>query len=692
MNKLAVLLVFYSLSAFSVTIDISFSTNSWTLGTGVSQSGSEITIEGSSSQYRTAKLVKTVDPTIKNLYFIAEVYMSNISGGPESYKWPKFKVYNNSNGSNILAYNLDENIEGKWVTTGMVIENFNKKNVNQIELEFGVQNCTGTMKIRNAQLMDTPPSSTYEFPFAVPSDPSVTMDLKSTETHEFENNLLSSNSHFSWASSSWQDQITVDLINNYFPMTAMRFPGGTVGNFYNYKTDGYYGDAYTFANASRENAFNNGYTFGYDGYKSLCLANSASSVLMFNVIKDHVDTSANRLASRLNDGLDVKWIEMGNENYFSGQNYGNVTSTANYISHTTNLASALKSVDPTVQVAVNIDHDNYSVGSWNDELSKLNYFDAAVMHPYVNTNTFMLNDFSANVIFSSFKTATHRISTFNNHFPNTPLLFTEWSILSTGTPVNFVQTLGIADMFIAIEKGNQDGIVQQAGIHMLYHSDAYNEATLAYNNGSGMVLTANGIAYAELFNVFKNNTVFDAISSSEELTSDLPGVNAKAVLDGDSIRFFVVNKLPVVAPLKIIYDGTTILQAYSMKSFHEDLKTSLTQPYSSQVVAWDYNKGAGEPQIPAYSISVVSIKNPSLITNSENLSQSIFKVYPTLVERKVYFSEEIKTVQVLSIIGSKVFEDKSKSEIDLSHLSTGEYILHVVKEDGNQEIIKISKK
>lgn len=681
----------FSTSSFGITYDVSSSSNSWTLGTGVSQTGDTVSIVGDLTKYRTATFVQSVDPTIKNLYFIAEVYMTNISGGPESYKWPKFKIYNNATGSNILAYNLDENIEGKWITTGMVIENFDKKGVNQVKLEFGMQNSSGEMKIRNAQLLDAPPSSTYEFPFSVPADPSVTLDIKSNETHVFENDLLSANSHFSWASSTWGDQITVDMINQNFPMSAMRFPGGTVGNFYSYNSDGYYGDAYTFANQSRENAFNSGYTFDYPGYKSLCLVNNSSSVLMFNVIKDHVDTSANRLASRLADGLDVKWIEMGNENYFSGQNYGNVTSTANYISHTTNLTTALKGVESSVKVAVNIDHDNYTTGSWNDELSKLNYFDAAVMHPYVNTNTFMLNDFSANVIFSSFKTTAHRIQEFENHFPSKPLLFTEWSILSTGTPVNFVQTLGISDMFLAIEKGNQDGIVQQAGIHMLYHSDSYGEATLSYNNGSGMVLTANGVVYSELFNLFKDKTVYDAISSSEELSSDLPAVNAKAVMDGDSIRVFVVNKLPVVSPLNIKVDGVALQGDYRLKYFHENPALELSSPYLNQQDPWVNSSASGVANVPAYSVAVVSYLNPNVVTS---ISSEIdgFQVYPTLITDRVNFSQKVNSVEVLSVQGKLVLKRKNCANINCVDLSSGNYFLKIQLKNGKDEVYKITKK
>lgn len=669
--------LFLTQLGFSGTVaDISFSNNTWNLDNSISITNNELIITGNTNSYLKANLVKTVPVSTKNIYLVAEVFMTNIQGGPESYKWPKFKIYNNSTSSNILAYNLDENIEGKWVTTGMVIENFDKKNVSEIKIEFGFQNATGIMKIRNPQLLDAPPVSSYSFPFAIPANPNCTLNLISTDTHTFENDLLSSNSHFSWASYTWKDLQVKNLINDNFPMTTMRFPGGTVGNFYDYSTDGYYGDAYTFINNSRENAYNSGFTFDYNGYKNLCLANNSSSVLMFNVVQDDVNKAKNRLQSRINDGLTVKWIEMGNENFFSEQGLGNVSDLSKYISHTTLLSAGLKTISSSVQPAVNIEHDNYTLGSWNNELSKLNYFDACVMHPYVNTNTFLLNDVSANVMFSAFKTTTERIHNYNINFPQKPLLFTEWSILSSGTPVNFVQTLSLADMFLAIEKGNQDGIVKQAGIHMLYHSDNYNEATLSYFNGSNMVLTANGVLYAKLFDAFKDKTVYNAISSSEELKAGLPAVNAKAIQDGDSIRVFVVNKLPVASELTLTLDGQALNGNYSLTYFHENPAVELQNPYLNKNAPWQNTTGNSKPSIPAYSIGIVSYKKAGIVTNAIKYGVKTI-VYPNPAKNKLQIQPAKSKKWIIFDVNGKFILEGNSSEIDISNLNPNSYFLNI---------------
>jgi hypothetical protein len=398
---------------------------------------------------------------------------------------------------------------------------------------------------------------------------------------------------------------------------------------------------------------------------------------MFNVVQDDVNTAKARLQSRINDGINISWIEMGNENFFSEQGLGNVSSLSTYIAHTTALSASLKTVDPNVKVAVNIEHDNYLSGSWNNELSKLSYFDAAVMHPYVNTNTFMLNDFAANVMFSAFKTTTERISHFKSNFTGKPLLFTEWSILSSGTPVNFVQTLSLADMFIAIEKGNQDGVVMQAGIHMFYHSDNYGEATLSYYHNGKMVLTAAGVMYAELFNTFKNKTVYNAISTSTELSSGLPAVNAKAILDGDSIRVFVVNKLPVSSPLKVQIDGVVANGAHNLKYFTEDPSIELTTPYATKNEPWTGTTGTGIPSIPAYSIAVVSFKKDGIITTENNLNDKNIYLYPnpatTYLTIGNFSNEKWK---VINSNGQSVLEGDSKT-IDVSRFPSGSYQLQI---------------
>lgn len=74
----------------------------------------------------------------------------------------------------------------------------------------------------------------------------------------------------------------------------------------------------------------------------------------------------------------------------------------------------------------------------------------------------------------------------------------------------------------------------------------------------------------------------------------------------------------------------------------------------------------------------------------ENPIDETLKVYPTLVTSSVFFSKPIQSIKVINMLG-KTFVSKSKvnlTELDLSHLSSGVYILHI----NQNQMVKILKK
>jgi hypothetical protein len=74
----------------------------------------------------------------------------------------------------------------------------------------------------------------------------------------------------------------------------------------------------------------------------------------------------------------------------------------------------------------------------------------------------------------------------------------------------------------------------------------------------------------------------------------------------------------------------------------------------------------------------------------ENPIDETLRVYPTLVSSSIFFSKPIQSIKVINMLG-KTFVSKSKvnlTELDLSHLSTGVYILHI----NQNQMVKILKK
>ena len=92
----------------------------------------------------------------------------------------------------------------------------------------------------------------------------------------------------------------------------------------------------------------NNFTFGYAGYARAMKSTNATSVLMFNVVRDDPEKSVARIKSRLPQLVGVDWIELGNEVYDENQgvglcNHSGATIASNYITLTKQVAATWSS-------------------------------------------------------------------------------------------------------------------------------------------------------------------------------------------------------------------------------------------------------------------------------------------------------------------------------------------------------------
>ncbi|MFD1062262.1 T9SS type A sorting domain-containing protein [Winogradskyella litorisediminis] len=679
--------------------DISFNNNSWTeSSSGVSLTGNEYTITGVSNGTRGVYLDVPVSNTYNIVYITAEIEITNIVYGDRVFKAPRVKIYEGGTSSLLIAENLTEHPEGTFYKVGVAVKKYNNLGINSLRVEFVMQSATGTMKIKNPEITHIKPAMEFAFPYAVPANPTYTLDIDTNSKHVFNNDLLSSNSHFRFLENqggySWSSPETLQIINDWFPQTNFRFPGGTVGNYYNWTTDKYHPQG---SNGITINNHSTTFEFGYPGYKDICLTTNASSTLMFDVLIDSPTDSKNRYQSRLNDGLDVKWIELGNENFFSDQQGGNVTDVNSYIAHTTDMVTQLKMVNPNVKAAVCLEKDYYYSGSWNETIKQYtqtdDYFEAATFHNYNNSNAFLYSGSTVYRMMNSYKITEERVAKFGTNFPGKSALVTEWGVLSDDIPVNFTQTLASADVFLALEKGNQEGIVEQAGIHMLWKNNSYSESTLTFLDGGQMKLSALGVMYSSLFDVFKDNEVYDAYSSGPELETGLDGMYAKAVNTGTEYKIFAVNKLPVAATLNFKIDGVAYDGNYTIETFSEDITAELTTAYADNSSPWNSNTQtatAGNLNIPAYSINIVTIAN-TLGTEDLTTTSDVL-VYPTLTEGLVNINSKTKinTIQLYNTLGRKVMSiDSPSDKIDVSAYSNGLYFLIIESSDNKITVEKI---
>lgn len=663
--------------AFSAEIaDISFSNTDWVFTSGVNYDPvtEEITITGNPATYEYARITINLPGGTSNIYLSGDIFLENIVLGGVAWYAPKIKIVD------FQAENLSSPAQGSWYNAFVSSDLTGEA---QVTLEFGIQNSSGTYMIKNPKVTDTEPVPTpYSFPYPIPFNTTCTLNLNSNDTIQFNNDLLSTNSHFAWASKSWGDAEITQAFADAFPQSNYRFPGGTVGNFYDWTTDGYHNDASTFDNPSRQNAYNNGFRFGYTGFKNQVINTSGSATLMFNVIHDDVAEATSRLQSRLTDGLGIKWVELGNESYYNHQSYGyisgdqwQVSDVTEYINQTKALATAFKAVDNTIGLTVNINHHDYTDGGWSHTLAAESYYDAATMHNYNNVGTASLDYSSGVILLDSYKYTRNNISKYKTYFGTTPMVVSEWGVLGSES---FMGVISAADMFLALLEGNTaDEVVKQAGIHMLYHSDSNSPQSLIYLDGSQIKYTPNGVMYAKLFDMFKDQVIFKNLSESEEIITGLPGTISRAVDLGDSIRVFSVNKLPVTSKLIINYDGNAIEGDYRMESYAMSPEL-WPNAVNDHTAPWSDNTSTGDINLPEYSITVTTIAKPLSIGINDNVNVEKLNIYPNPVQNQIFLSGiSIKQAfEILDVNGRVIISETYNSlGVDVSNLSSGVYLI-----------------
>jgi hypothetical protein len=695
---LLTLFVFINLDlAFAQLPNIAFNgTNNWTTGSNLSfnTSQNQVTIIGNGTSYIKTELYPTLSNPPSVFYLSLEVKLTNIAYHPENIKNPQI-VVRDDNSELIGRMNLNAGLENQWFKTGIRIENYS---ANTLKIEIGVNNTTGTMIVKNPVLTTITPTFTYEFPFIVPSNVSSSLEVDLTQKHSFENDLLSTNSHFVYATYQWGSTWVNNAINTYFPMSNIRFPGGTVGNHYNYVTDTFYLNSTTPNNLY--NIANNGYVFNYNGYKDLVVNSGATSTLMFNVLTNTPQQSKAEYQIRVASGLPIKWIEIGNEMFFQDNQTGNITDVASYISHAQQFSSQLKSVNPNVQVAVCLEKDDFTSGEWNHSVSQnQSYFDAGVFHNYIAVGNYFYGKYDAYAMLKSYKTSITRFNQYALMFPTKPLLLTEWGITTNVDEPYFLQTLGIADAFLAIEKANQNGIVHQAGIHMLYKNDANSESTLLFKGSSNQVrLTTNGVLYAKLFEVFKNAEVFNADVVSADLETNLKSVYGKMTKKGNQYQIFLVNKLPVASPFTLTVNNVSYTGNYSKETYTANMNI-VTPDVAATSSNWNTSTSSGGITLPASSINVISIAEADLSTalGLSNYNQNPrVKFFPNPAQTELNFTSlpaQPVRMQILNMTGLKIkeFNLSHNTVIDVHDIPAGTYIIKLFDRDSLIQVEKLLK-
>eukprot|EP00040_Diaphanoeca_grandis_P043782 m.10249 g.10249 ORF g.10249 m.10249 type:complete len:641 (-) comp8205_c0_seq1:22-1944(-) len=608
--------------------DISFATANWHFDPGVTVNpagvNTTICIKGSPTTYTKATLTLPATAVGGNMFFfVADVQLTGVVLGSAAFMAPKLKISGDASCKTYLAENLDLNsTHGSFILFGLQVTKSVLMDCSTATLEISVQQAAGTFCAQSPRLLRQAPTPQFVYPFVPPADASATVTIRKQPSPQvFNKRLLSANAQFTGVGFGFED-IRVQSLLQWLRLPELRFPGGTVGNFYNWQNDQFYNDTYAASKFKRE--IDSEFKFAFDSYAKSMVETDATSLLMFNVIEDTPTESANRLRARTPSLVHVDWIEMGNENYDPAQglghvNHSGVTPASNYIAVTKHIIEALKEASTAVSVAINLDAETWTPESWNLEFVNETYFDGCVMHPYVRVAATIFNSLTVEQILTANTKMQSYFKQYQSHFGSRPLLLSEWGILgsASGGQGTFIQSLGEASQMLTILNTAAMGDVNitQAGIHILYGGSSTNANALFFLdvNTNKSAATPTGVWYKKLVDSLVGTITTTNVVTGPVLDADTSAVDALAVYSSTGeLRVVAVNKLNVSTTLSV--DAVDVLETttFVLESFNEAPLSWMG--HSLTVNPWSQQPGTGtNVQLPPLSISVASFNTHTQI-------------------------------------------------------------------------------
>ncbi len=474
-----------------------------------------------------------------------------------------------------------------------------------------------------------------DYPFALPEDMTATIDITTASQEPFNNLLLGTNIH-DLAQSDGQA-----VVREYDPVT-IRFPHGLFANWYDWEQDKarvYGTDQFTYTKdngssrtvelsylSSIKIMDNSNILVGIEGLntlndeKKVATGKGYDMMWTFNMSADGTDfnngspVSVARYQDLINRGLEVKAIEMGNENFYAGQRSSIIPNPSDYIARAKSMYSALKALDPDLKLSVNLERkSNPANTGWNTEITNAgtDYFDAVSVHTYVGSDPDNVAD--SNEAYSVALTAREVLrKTIDNYSkvvaPDKPIWLTEWGVKSGGP--NAVSALGMADCYMFMsenqdtyERANWFSVNGKLNSHFVWE-----EVNGKQVIKEPMEQTSYGSTYQIVRSVYENSIMLGSEMTVPTLEGNINAVNARAVKKNDKTIIFVVNLSNQEVPFTINLDDQRYFGEFTHKAMSfSSMSDEVTLPYGTNPLNL-IKEGRGSIYLPKYSMSTIELK------------------------------------------------------------------------------------
>lgn len=333
---------------------------------------------------------------------------------------------------------------------------------------------------------------------------SITPDF--TNTHSINTDIFGVNIGFAFARELDKDSGFVKLLRDMHP-TSLRFPGGTVANYYHpdlpvygYKKNEIMpslGGLYNLQTKRSENILYN--------YIRLCKQVNSSAVFCANLLTGTTEETLFVIAELKKNNIPILGVELGNE--FCLMGYRKQFPDANiYIKKIKATALVIRAKYPDMKIAViggdgvaknEMDARSKFMRKWNHDVSKENFYNAYTWHPYAacaacdkelyfdNVYTKNLNELAPTKSKYLYRLGVNFMQVYGK---NKKLWLTEWNIGNTDFLNNtFVQAAYVSENFLTMIDLNTkyDNYIELTNLHAI-------EGLISTQKGTQKLVLANG--------------------------------------------------------------------------------------------------------------------------------------------------------------------------------------------------------
>lgn len=443
---------------------------------------------------------------------------------------------------------------------------------------------------------------------------------------------------------------------------------------------------------------------------------------VLSIIGNDADSNGRRWSSMIEDGLDVKDMELGNEFFFRSQRSGTIFTEAQWVTRSRQIVENIKNrasaLNRTVRFAIPISfrggdpvqsqttrnfHQNYNNLITADE----SFFDAIVVHRYVNAQRENkpedLTDQSLRNLVSASRIMDQSLSYCKTQVSadKDAIWLTEWGVAGSEVDAIGASFLGAADIYSHIINNNERLEVERinwfssVGLNAQYTVNGTQDNVQIGRTGYGDVYSVlrDNLRDSNMFNEF--TLTAPRLRVSGEVQDD-KAIHAIAVRRSDGTpRLIITNKTNATARLNVNLDGNrenvinyivsgfrweSLIAASSIPYFDEQTNTDaiLAPPFSVTKVDMSFGEGT----------AILSTDDNFVFNNND------FTLFPNPASSMVNIDLNglnSANIIITDMLGKVVMQTKTKqanTQLNIEGiLNSGIYLVRVVG-DKNKSFIK----